>query len=84
MDLFHDLSSPLSFLVALPLHLLVASPPPLPCCLSPLLVLVLVPSVFLLLKATTITSVVASFASTTYNQEVLFSPTITATHNHAI
>jgi hypothetical protein len=35
-------------------------------------------------KATTITSVAASFASTAYNQEVLFSPTIIATYDHAI
>jgi hypothetical protein len=52
--------------------------PPLPFLVTSLLLLLLPP------KATTITSVAASFASTTYNQEVLFSPVIIARHNRAI
>jgi hypothetical protein len=35
-------------------------------------------------KATTVTVVTASFASTTYNKEVIFSPAIIARHNRAI
>jgi hypothetical protein len=66
------------------------SPPSLPCCLSPLPFLVASPRPrprplpLPPTKATTIASVAASFGSTTYNREVLFSPTIIATHNHAI
>ena len=65
------IASPLLFLVASRLSFLVASPRPRPLRLPPP-------------KATTITSVAASFASTNYNQEVLFSPTIIAAHNHPI
>ena len=54
------------------LRFLVASPRPRPLPLPP------TP------KATTVTAVTASFASTTYNQEVIFSPAIIARHNRAI
>jgi hypothetical protein len=56
------------------LHFLVASsrprPRPLPLPPTP--------------KATTVTVVTASFTSTTYNKEVIFSPAIIAKHNRAI
>jgi hypothetical protein len=39
---------------------------------------------FPLPKATTFASIAVPFASDTYNQEVLFSLTIIARHNHAI
>src|SRR5271163_987787 len=67
--------SPFPSSLPLPLPFLIASsrPRPLP------LPLPLPPP-----KATTITSVAASLASTTCNQEVLFTPTIIATHNHDV
>ena len=70
-DLFHDPAPPSLLQCSFPLFFPVASTRPLRLRLPHS-------------KATAITSVAALFASTTYQPEVHFSPTVTVTHNHAI